>query len=189
LLALVGREFDPYEIFGDYFQQAPAQNNLDRHLYLDWILTLADNDLIKVNRMTEAAGVTARYPFLDYHLVEFSVTVPAKMKMHGMKLRSFQKKAYADLLPLETIRKKKHGFGLPIPVWLRTDRQLNELMHDLVLSPQSVQRGYFKKMAIEKLIDEHKHDQTSFYGSVLWNLMILELWHRNYFQDRSDKNA
>jgi asparagine synthase (glutamine-hydrolysing) len=62
-------------------------------------------------------------------------------------------------------------------------------MHDLVLSPKSVQRGYFRKKALENLIEQHKNDQTSFYGTILWNLMILELWHRNYFQQQSGKNA
>lgn len=176
----VGKDFNPYEIFSDYYRKAPAQNNLDRHLYIDWILTLADNDLIKVTRMTEATGVTVRYPFLDHKIAEFSVKVPAHIKMRGTKLRSFQKNTYADLLPLEIRTKKKHGFGLPIPIWLRTDKGLNEMMLDLVLSPQSLQRGYFKKRALEKLIKDHKTDESSFSGTVVWSLMVLELWHRRF---------
>jgi asparagine synthase (glutamine-hydrolysing) len=182
MLDVVGREFNPYRIFTDYYFEAPAKNNLDRHLYIDWKLTLSDNDLIKVTRMTETAGITARYPFLDTPLVEFSARVPARIKMRGTKLRTFQKKAYADLLPLEIRRKKKHGFGLPIPVWLRTDKRLNEMMHDLVLSPRSIQRGYFRRKALENLVKDHSDEETSFYGTVLWNLMVLELWHRQYWQ-------
>jgi len=182
MLDLVGREFNPYGIFTDYYFETLARDNLDRHLYIDWKLTLSDNDLIKVTRMTEAAGITTRYPFLDTPLVEFSVKVPAHIKMRGTKLRTFQKRAYADLLPIEIRRKKKHGFGLPIPVWLRTDKGLNEMMHDLVLSPESVQRGYFRRKALENLVREHSVEETSFYGTVLWNLMILELWHRQYWQ-------
>ena len=178
LLEAVGKDFNPYEIFSDYYRKAPAQNNLDRHLYIDWILTLADNDLIKVTRMTEAVGVTVRYPFLDHKIAEFSVTVPAKIKMRGIKLRSFQKNAFAGLLPQEIRAKRKHGFGLPIPIWLRADKRLNEMMLDLVLSPHSLQRGYFKKSALENLVEQHKTDETSFYGTILWNLMVLELWHR-----------
>jgi asparagine synthase (glutamine-hydrolysing) len=128
--------------------------------------------------MTEAVGVTVRYPFLDHKIAEFSVTVPAKIKMRGIKLRSFQKNAFASLLPQEIRAKRKHGFGLPIPIWLRADKRLNEMMLDLVLSPHSLQRGYFKKSALENLIEQHKTDETSFYGTILWNLMVLELWHR-----------
>lgn len=163
-----------------HYFQAPATRALDRQLYIDLKLAISDNDLFKVTRMTEAAGVAVRFPFLDHRLAEFAATVPATIKMRGMHLRSFFKRAYADLLPLATRTKQKHGFGLPIPVWLRTDRRLNEMMHDLVLSPQSLQRGYFRKRALEMLVARHQTDATSFYGTVLWHVMMLELWHRRY---------
>lgn len=179
LLHRLGQEYDLLEMVRYYYFQAPAQDDLNRHLYIDWHLTLADNDLIKVTRMTEMAGVAVRYPFLDSRLVEFSTKVPAGLKMRGGRLRSFQKRAFADLLPPAIRQKKKHGFGLPISFWLRTDRRLNELMHDLLLSPQSLQRGYFRKRALEKLVEEHKRDLTLFWGTVIWHLMMLELWHRH----------
>jgi len=103
--------------------------------------------------------------------------------MRGRELRSFFKRAYADLLPAEVIAKKKHGFGLPIPIWLRQDPRLNEMMRDLVLSPRSVQRGYFRRSALERLIAEHAAEEGSYYGTFLWNLMILELWHRRWIDD------
>ena len=180
LMEAIGQAYDPYAAVNMYYCQAPAQNALDRQLYIDLKLAISDNDLFKVTRMTEAAGITVRYPFLDSRFAEFAATVPAYVKMHGRQLRSFFKRAYADLLPSRIRAKPKHGFGLPIPEWLRTDRALNEMMHDLVLSPQSIQRGYFRRQTLEGLIERHKTDQTSFYGTALWNLMMLELWHRTY---------
>jgi len=179
-LEQVGHGYDPDALVKEYYHHAPARTDLDRHLYLDLKLTISDNDLFKVVRMTEAAGVTAQFPFLDHQLAEFAASVPSHIKMQGTKLRSFFKEAFADLLPPETRKKEKHGFGLPIPIWLRTDRRLNELMHDLLLSPKSVQRGYFRKAAVEDLIGRHQTDTTSFYGTILWNLVILELWLRHY---------
>jgi asparagine synthase (glutamine-hydrolysing) len=172
---------NPKEELLSRFSQMPADNDLDRYLYLDLKLAITDNDLFKVSRMTEAAGIQVRFPFLDHKLAEFAGTVPAAIKMRGQKLRSFFKTAYADLLPVEIRRKKKHGFGLPIPVWLRTDKKLNEMMRDLVLSPRSVQRGYFRKRTLEWLIALHATDETSFFGTILWHLMMLELWHRRYW--------
>jgi asparagine synthase (glutamine-hydrolysing) len=176
--------FEPDTYVHAHYAQAPARTELDRQLYVDLKLAISDNDLFKVTRATEAAGITVRYPFLDHLLAEFAATVPASIKMRGTNLRSFFKRAYADLLPSKTRLKKKHGFGLPIPVWLRTDRRLNELMHELVLGARSVQRGYFRRRALEELVKRHQTDQTSFYGTVLWNLMILELWHRGVAGDR-----
>src|SRR5207302_43696 len=97
---------------------------------------------------------------------------------------------YADFLPQQIRAKQKHGFGLPIPVWLRTNPRLNEMMRDLVLSPRSVQRGYFRCKALEHLVELHKADETSsFYGTILWNLMVLELWHRTYMDYSAAKEA
>src|SRR5262249_39204306 len=120
-LATIGHEYNPYAAVNSYYYQAPARSELDRQLYIDLKLAISDNDLFKVMRMTEAAGVVVRYPFLDDRLAEFAATVPAKIKMRGRALRSFFKNTYADLLPREIRDKRKHGFGLPIPVWLRTD--------------------------------------------------------------------
>jgi asparagine synthase (glutamine-hydrolysing) len=184
LLEAIGKDYDPYAPIAAYYYQAPARSELDRQLYIDLKLAISDNDLFKVTRMTEAARVTVHFPFLDHRLAEFAATIPASLKMQGQQLRSFFKKAYADLLPREIRTKKKHGFGLPIPIWLRTDKQLNELMHDLVLSPRSIQRGYFRRQAVEALVENHKTDETSFYGTVLWNLMVLELWHRCHVMPR-----
>jgi len=181
----IGRDYDPYGTLNHYYNSAPASTELDRQLYLDLKLAISDNDLFKVTRMTSAANVAVCFPFLDHRLAEFAATIPAKIKMRGRKLRSFFKSVYSDLLPPETLAKTKHGFGLPIPIWLRTDRQLNDMMYDLLLSPRSVQRGYFRKSAIDDLVVRHKTDSTSFYGTVIWNLMVLELWHRRYL----DSNA
>jgi hypothetical protein len=53
-------------------------------------------------------------------------------------------------------------------------------MHDLTLGARTCQRGYLRKRAVEDLIEAHKTDETSFSGTALWNLMMLELWHRRH---------
>jgi len=177
-LAEVGTEYDAGATTERLHAEAPARTELDRELYLDLHLTISDNDLFKVTRMTEAAGVTARFPFLDYALADFATTVPDSIKMRGRELRTFFKRAYADLLPEEVRAKSKHGFGLPIAQWLRTDPALSEMLHDLVLGPRALARGYFREEALEELVQLHRTDQTPFFGTILWNLMVLELWHR-----------
>jgi asparagine synthase (glutamine-hydrolysing) len=172
--------YAPYSMLAHYFDGAPAVHDLDRELYLDLKLAISDNDLFKVVRMTEAAGVSVRFPFLDGRLAELAMRVPARLKMRGAELRTFFKETYADLLPAEVRQKQKHGFGLPIPVWLRDDPTLREMMHDLVLGERLKQRGLFAPRALEELVRRHQTDTTSFYGTILWNVMILELWLRRW---------
>ncbi len=188
VLEVIGKGYNPYAAVDYYYHRAPARSELDRQLYIDLKLAISDNDLFKVTKMTEAAGICVRFPFLDHRLVEFSAAIPAPIKMQGRRLRSFFKDAYADLLPREIRAKKKHGFGLPIPIWLRTDKRLNELMQDLVLSPRTIQRGYFQKKTLEMLVERHKTDESSFYGTALWNLMVLELWLRRYSEAENVKS-
>ncbi len=177
-LAEVGSGYDPGETVARLHAEAPARTELDRQLYLDLHVTISDNDLFKVTRMTEAAGVTARFPFLDRGLAEFAMTVPASVKMRGRELRTFFKNAYSDLLPAEVRTKTKHGFGLPIAPWLQSDPVLRDMLQDLVLGPRALSRGYFRKEALEDLLKAHAADPTFFFGTTLWNLMVLELWHR-----------
>ena len=184
VLKAIGAGYDPYHPIRGHYIKAPAATDLDRQLYVDLKITISDNDLFKVTRMTQAAGVTVRFPFLDHKLAEFAARVPAKVKMPSRELRVFFKRAYSDLLPREIIAKTKHGFGLPIPVWLRTDKQLNDMMHELVLGTRTVQRGMFRMKALEELVDRHRTETGSFYGDILWNVMAWELWLRTFWDGK-----
>lgn len=182
----VGKQYEPGAALEALHGRATGPTELDRQLYVDLHLTISDNDIVKVTRMTEAAGVTVRFPFLDQAFAEFAMTVPAGVKMRGRTLRTFFKGAYADILPPEIRSKSKHGFGLPIAEWLRTDPALAEVMNDALLSPRSLARGYFRQEALAELLKRHREDPTSFYGTTLWNLVILELWLRR--QEEEGRN-
>ncbi len=177
-LEQVGRDHNPGAALEALHARAPGPTELDRQLYLDLHLTISDNDVVKVTRMTEAAGVTVRFPFLDQDLAEFAMTVPASVRMRGRRLRTFFKGAYAGLLPSEVRSKSKHGFGLPIAEWLKTDATLAEIMRDAVLGTRALSRGYFRREALESLVARHREDPTSFFGTTIWNLVTLELWLR-----------
>ncbi|HKQ19711.1 MAG TPA: asparagine synthase-related protein [Candidatus Eisenbacteria bacterium] len=170
----------PFHATRRLYAAAPARAELDRQLYVDLKLVIGDNDLLKVGRMTEAAGVAVHFPLLDPVLAQFAAGIPAKVKMPGTELRSFFKRAYADLLPPETLKKRKHGFGLPIPLWLKTDTGLHDLMRELLTGRPTVERGIFRPAAIEDLIRRHESDSTHYYGAVIWNLMVIELWLRKH---------
>lgn len=179
-LAKVGPEYRPSWAFHGHYRRAPAPDPLTRQLYADLKVAISDNDLIKVTRMTAAAGIGVQFPFLDAGVAEVAGSVPSGLLMRGRTLRTFFKRAYADFLPAETLQKTKHGFGLPIPVWLRTDRTLNALMRDSILGPSSRVLEFLRRDTVETLLSRHEADTTSFYGTALWNLVVLELWLRRH---------
>ena len=128
--------------------------------------------------MAEMAGVQVRFPFLDRAVAEFSGRLPAHLKVKGFEKRYLFKKAFGNLLPVEIIKKKKHGFGIPVASWLKSDPKMRELARDTLLSQRFRERGYFRREFIEHLFHQHEADATSYYGDTLWTFLVLELWHR-----------
>jgi asparagine synthase (glutamine-hydrolysing) len=181
LQALAGYSF--LETPSRYFNTAPAGDLLDRVLYVDIKTTIGDNDLPKVTCMSELAGIQSRFPFLDATVAEFSGRIPAKWKLKGLQKRYLFKQAFRNLLPIEVIKKKKHGFGIPVALWLKTDPHLREFSRDILFSSRSRERGYFRRQFIEDLIRQHEADDSNYYGDTLWVFFVLELWHLQFVDE------
>ncbi len=147
---------------------------LNRMLYMDWKSTLHDNDLIKVNKMCEMAGVEVQYPMLTPEMVEFSCTIPSSLKLKNGKLRGFYKQAMSGFLPDKIINKPKHGFGLPFGVWLKDHQPLRELAYDSLKALKK--REYIRPGFIDHAIEMHQSIHAAYYGELVWILMMLELW-------------
>jgi len=164
----------PLRLEEQIYQRPADASRLNRMLYLDWQHTLADNDLRKVNRMCELAGIEVEYPMLDDHLVEFSALVPSTRKMRFNRLRDFYKGAVSGFLPEQIIHKKKHGFGLPFGVWMSSHKGLQELAHDNLASFR--QRGIMHGDFLDELLTLHDSSHAGYYGEMVWLLVMLELW-------------
>jgi asparagine synthase (glutamine-hydrolysing) len=167
------------EVPARHYARAAASDHLDRLLYVDMKITLADNDLPKVTCMSELAGIQTRFPFLDRSVAEFSGCVPARLKVKGFKKRYLFKQAFRELLPQEIIHKKKHGFGVPVAHWMNSDARMRELARDTLLSRRSFERGYFRREFIEEIFRRHETDDAKgYYGDTIWTFLAVELWHR-----------
>jgi asparagine synthase (glutamine-hydrolysing) len=143
-------------------------------LHLDMKFTLADNDLRKVSRMCEAAGIEVRYPLLDEALIDFSGQLPVHYKVRGQKLRWFFKEALRDFLPREIITKSKHGFGLPFGVWALSHAPLRELVDNALNRFED--RGYLRPAYIQNIRRQHAEEHSTYYGKMIWVMLILEQW-------------
>ena len=171
-------DYSVVDVPARHYAQAAARAHLDRLLYVDMKITLADNDLPKVTQTAELAGIRTRFPFLDRAVAEFSGAIPPRLKVKGFKKRYLFKQAFRELLPLEIIQKKKHGFGIPVATWIKTDKRMRELARDTLLSARAAERGYFRKQFVEDLFRKHESEQSSYFGDALWTFLMMELWHR-----------
>ncbi len=170
----------PLAVASRHYRAARASAELNRLLYVDLKITLGDNDLFKVTRAAELAGIAVRFPMLDHPLVEFTATLPVRDKVRGSEKRYLFKRAFASLLPRQVLTKTKHGFGLPVSDWLKTHRLFHDLARDTLLSNRCLQRGYLAPGSVESLLRLHAEDTTPYYGDMLWTLLMLELWHRRF---------
>lgn len=164
----------PLALMRDTYQRSTSAELVDRMMHLDHKFTLADNDLRKVTRMCEAAGVEVRFPFLDEDLITFSGTLTGRQKVAGNRLRVFFKEALSDYLPGETIAKSKHGFGLPFGLWLAQEGSLRDLANEALQS--LAHRGIVRSDYLTQLRCAHQNEHASYYGVMIWILVQLELW-------------
>ena len=168
------------EVYG----ASDAQSLVNRMLALDFQITLADNDLPKVTRMCELAKIDVAFPMLHDDVIDFSLRLPPGEKLRGNRLRHFFKEALKDFLPAEVIAKQKHGFGLPVGVWLQGREGLRTLAGDTLatLRGRQIVRADF----IDRLLDEHLATHAGYYGTMVWILMMLELWFQRHLASPTD---
>ncbi|MCP3413830.1 asparagine synthase (glutamine-hydrolyzing) [Bradyrhizobium brasilense] len=162
-------------ITAQHYDATIGQPELTRKLYTDMKSSLVSEMLTKVDRLTMAAGVEARVPFLDHELVEWAFSLPGDLKIKGSEGKLIVKKAMESRLPTDILYRRKAGFNLPLGKWLRTG--LKDMVYDL-LSPASVaRRGYFRPDVVSTMVDRHMKGGDDI-GNRLFVLLMLELWHR-----------
>ena len=146
-------------------------------MYADINSYLPEDLLVKMDIATMANSLEGRSPFLDHKMMEFAASVPSKMKVRGARLKYILKKALRKALPEEILKRGKMGFGIPIDKWFRNE--LKDYSYEILMSDKSINRGYFKKASIKRLLDEHAVAGAN-NGARIWSLLFLELWHREF---------
>lgn len=165
---------EPLELQRESYNRPNDSTVLNRLLYLDWKTTLQDCDLVKVNSMCELAGIEVVYPMLDDEVINLSTKIPSRIKIKDHQLRWFYKYAFSGFLPDEVINKSKHGFGLPFGIWTREVPELRDFAYDNISDLSK--RPYFNKKFLDHSIKMHQSIHASYYGTLIWILMMLEQW-------------
>ena len=165
---------EPRSAMAAVYRQSHAKTLINRMLAFDLKYTLADNDLPKVARSCELAGVDAGFPMLEDALVTFAARLAPDMKLKGTRLRYFFRQALRDFLPREILKKKKHGFGLPFGPWLRAYRPLRDLALDSLSDLKK--RAIIQPAFIDELLSVHVERHANYFSTMVWVLMMLEQW-------------
>ncbi|MGH7738950.1 MAG: asparagine synthase (glutamine-hydrolyzing) [bacterium] len=146
-------------------------------LYLDLKTWLPDDLLNKVDRMSMAASLEARVPYLDHRLVEFAFSLPSSMKLKGGEGKYLLKRAAQKYLPKDIIYRKKQGFGVPLGPWFK--KELKPLLMDTLTSDRFKRRRLFDLKATDRLVAEHMSGKQD-HHLLLYGLLLVELWHQEF---------
>ncbi|AMV33560.1 Asparagine synthetase 1 [Pirellula sp. SH-Sr6A] len=133
--------------------------------------------MTKVDIASMAHSLEARQPLLDYRLVEWAASLPSSLKLRGSVGKYLLRETFADLLPAAIWNRPKMGFGVPIARWFRTS--LRDRTYDALLSSETKCHRYFRKEAIQSLVDAHMSGREN-QAYRLWNLLMFELWLRRW---------
>lgn len=161
----------------ELFKKTEHCDPLSRMLYFDTKTWLVDDLLIKADRMSMAASLELRVPFLDHRLVEFAATVPSKYKIRGNNTKYLLKKAMENLLPDIIINRKKMGFPTPLEIMFK--KELFDYAADMLLSNETRIREYFDQGYIGRILEEHRSGSAS-HHKLIWQLVVLEEWHKQF---------
>lgn len=156
---------------------APGVPPMEQMLALEQRFFLADHNLAYTDRMSMAAGVEVRVPFLDPDLVELASRIPDRFKQRGRIGKWVLKKAMEPYLPHEVIYRPKTGFGAPLRRWLR--HELAPLLNEMVSFETLTRRGLFDPVAVQALRDDDEAGRIDAAYTLL-SLMCIEIWCRRY---------
>jgi asparagine synthase (glutamine-hydrolysing) len=169
------------DVLKQHFERCKGADPLDQFIYVDLKTSLADDLLALTDKMTMAASIECRAPFMDHELIELTARMPSNLKIRGTTMKYILKKVMEPWLPKEILYRKKRGFGAPMGSWIR--KEMGPLLQDTLSEEQLRRRGIFEPSAVRNLIarhDLHKADYTDH----LLSLISLELWQRAFIDAR-----
>lgn len=165
---------------GNVFKKILENKNfdeIDKVFYLDFNSYIPDDINVKVDIASMANALEVRTPMLDYEFVSLVSQIPWELKTSAREGKKIFKRMLAKYLPRNILDRKKHGFSVPITHWFRNE--LKDYMRNTILDENGLVLRIMKKEKVAKLINNHLRGNDN--ARKLWTLMVLNLWHRQYF--------
>lgn len=161
------------EVFAHADARAPGGDWLNRQLYADLRIYLADDILVKVDRMSMATSLETRAPFLDVDVMELAFSLPGRFKIRDGERKWVLKRALEGRVPPSILTRRKEGFSIPMKQWLR--RELAPLVDRLLAPDRVARRGLFVPDRVTQLVRQHREGREN-HAHLLFCLMVFERW-------------
>jgi len=160
-------------------RDAGQRDPVNSGLYVDTRSYLADNCLTKVDRMSMAASLEVRVPFLDVEMAELAFRMPGEFKLKGGVTKPMLKRVAARHVPRECVYRPKEGFSIPIKSWLCG--ALRPVLEESLDASRLQREGLFNPGVVGRLKAEHLSGRAN-HSHVLWSLIVFQTWQRNWME-------
>ena len=173
----VNTELDDKDYFiNDLLDKLKFLDSTEKIMIMD-ILTYLPNDILaKVDRASMSTSLETRMPFLDHKVIEFSLRLPLKYKIHNRQTKIILKNVLNKYIPTKLIERPKSGFAMPIGEWLRSDLRDwgSDLLHTSIINEQN----FFETEKIKLIWKEHLDGKKN-HEKILWSTLIFQAWLNN----------
>ena len=159
------------------FDADPRASTLRKILYFDQTSWLPDNLLERGDRMTMAASIENRVPFLDHRLAGYVSSLPDSYRVKGFSTKWILRRAARSLIPERILDRPKVGFRVPVNQWFRTN--MRGYLAEHLQSAGSKTRSYYDPKVLDGVVSDHVQGRQN-HEKLLWALLNLEIWHRHY---------
>jgi asparagine synthase (glutamine-hydrolysing) len=140
--------------------------------------TYLQSILARQDKMSMAASIESRVPFLDNDMIALAAAIPAERKIKNLSPKFLLKRAAERDVPKQIIYRKKVGFGVPIGKWLTGDNGFRGLV-EMVLDQAPGMDGINRSM-LAHIVKEHRTGKAN-HEDVLWPLINYSIWQHEYF--------
>jgi len=168
---------EPFEVYSRTLKKISTGSNLNKYLFFDFKIFLPDNILYRVDSMSMANSLEVRVPYLDHRFVEFISGLPLEYKIRYLCAKYLLRRIMKNKLSASLIGKRKHGFGVPISIWLK--RELKDLCLEYLSERKVKEIGMLNYDYIVRLSEEHFRNQHD-NGRKLWNLIMFLMWYEKF---------
>jgi asparagine synthase (glutamine-hydrolysing) len=157
----------------------PNHSLLQQCINFDIKYYLPDDILTKVDRMSMAASLETRAPFLDHNVVEFASSIPDNLKIKNNITKYILKNTFKDLLPEAIFTRSKSGFSIPLEDWFR--KELKEMLQTNLSPKQLDETGVFAPHFVNTILDQHFSGKRN-HKRLIWMILTFQLWHEQCYK-------
>lgn len=172
---------DIYQYHRRLLEKRRHQPLLNQIQYLDYKTFLPCLNLMYTDKMSMAASIEVRVPFLDDDFIEEMFTLPTHLKLRGRMRKYALKRAMEPSLPRSVVWRPKAGFGSPIHAWIRG--RMRDFIEEYLGESRLADQGIFNPTYVRKILNQELSNQQ-YFSNHIWQLLTFQLWSEIFVQRR-----